>query len=313
MRILYGINGTGNGHLTKSLRVVGALESRGHSVDTLVSGMNGNVPAGRRIDHKLKGFTFAYRSGSIDMVRTLMRSDLVRFIRDIGIDLSSYDRVITDFEPVTAWACKVAGRECTGISHQAAFLCGATPRPRRRSLMQEAFMRLFAPVTRHAGIHFNRYCSSVYPPILRHIPAAVPANLGHATVYLPGRDHAALVSHFARMGVETHLFSAGTPGRRGCVWSRPLEMLSFQESMSTCDLVVTAGGFETPAEALAMGKRLIVVPIGGHYEQACNAEALSRMGVRVCRDLASLRDLSCDLVDYVWDDPVDEILSDLGF
>ena len=42
-------------------------------------------------------------------------------------------------------------------------------------------------------------------------------------------------------------------------------------------------GFETPAEALFLGKKLFVIPIQGQYEQHCNAAALAEMGVTVAQ------------------------------
>lgn len=46
---------------------------------------------------------------------------------------------------------------------------------------------------------------------------------------------------------------------------------------------LTGGGFESPAEALFLGKRLLVIPMYNQYEQLCNAAALERLGVRVVR------------------------------
>ena len=42
MNILYGIQCTGNGHLTRSLKVVCRLKKMGHNVDILFSGKNYN-------------------------------------------------------------------------------------------------------------------------------------------------------------------------------------------------------------------------------------------------------------------------------
>ena len=45
--------------------------------------------------------------------------------------------------------------------------------------------------------------------------------------------------------------------------------------------ILTGGGFETPAEALFLQKKLIVVPMLDQYEQQCNACALEQLGVPV--------------------------------
>ncbi len=45
--------------------------------------------------------------------------------------------------------------------------------------------------------------------------------------------------------------------------------------------MITGAGFETPAEALYMGKKLLCIPIKGQFEQLCNAEAIKRFNVPV--------------------------------
>ena len=44
-------------------------------------------------------------------------------------------------------------------------------------------------------------------------------------------------------------------------------------------------GFETPAEALYLKKKVMAIPMKGQYEQQCNAAALKTMGVPVIKKL----------------------------
>ena len=44
---------------------------------------------------------------------------------------------------------------------------------------------------------------------------------------------------------------------------------------------MTGGGFEGPAEALFLKKKVLSVPMKNQYEQQCNALALEQMGVPV--------------------------------
>jgi Glycosyl transferase family 1 len=55
--------------------------------------------------------------------------------------------------------------------------------------------------------------------------------------------------------------------------------------MMHCTGVLCGGGFETPAEALFLKKKLLVIPMKGQYEQQCNAAALKTMGVPVLKSL----------------------------
>jgi uncharacterized protein (TIGR00661 family) len=312
MRILYGINGTGNGHITKSIQVISRLESRGHTVDTLVSGANSNLPIDK-FNFRSKGFTFVYSSGRVNMIRTVLSADIRSFVKDLSIDLSHYDTVITDFEPITAWACMIRRRDCIGISHQHSFLSEKCPRPDRSSWLSEAFMRWFSPVTSHVGIHFERYSDRIYLPIIRESVAnAKPTNDGHVTVYLPSHDPVQVAEQLRCLGRPLEIFCPDPPKPIGNANFMPLSLDDFTNSMKRCDIVVTAAGFETPAEALVLGKKLVVVPIEGQYEQACNAAALGRMGVKVVGSLFEVTPDSLNEVNYVWSDPIDEILDHLS-
>ena len=66
---------------------------------------------------------------------------------------------------------------------------------------------------------------------------------------------------------------------------KPINNDAFIESMINCEGVLCGGGFETPAEALFLKKKLMVIPMKGQYEQQCNAAALETMGVPVIKSL----------------------------
>ena len=56
--------------------------------------------------------------------------------------------------------------------------------------------------------------------------------------------------------------------------------------MASSTGVLCGAGFETPAEALFLRKKMMVVPMKGQYGQHCNAAALEGLGVSVIRDLS---------------------------
>lgn len=55
--------------------------------------------------------------------------------------------------------------------------------------------------------------------------------------------------------------------------------------MSSSNGILCGAGFETPSEALFLGKKLLVIPMKNQYEQKCNALALEKMGVTVLKKL----------------------------
>ncbi|NQW79115.1 MAG: glycosyl transferase, partial [Chitinophagaceae bacterium] len=65
----------------------------------------------------------------------------------------------------------------------------------------------------------------------------------------------------------------------------PIDNKTFTHSLIQCHGIITAGGFETPAEALYLKKKLLSIPILNHFEQECNAAALQKLGVTVIKKI----------------------------
>jgi uncharacterized protein (TIGR00661 family) len=65
----------------------------------------------------------------------------------------------------------------------------------------------------------------------------------------------------------------------------PVGQKQFNHSLIHCEGIITGGGFETPAEALYLGKKVLSIPIKNHYEQECNAAALKKLGVPTLKDI----------------------------
>ena len=283
MKILYGIQGTGNGHLSRAQVFVPVLSKFG-SVDVLVSGHSAEVS----LDHPIKyrchglGYTFG-QNGGINYFHSASNFHPVHLIRDIRLlPVKEYDIVISDFEPVTSWAAKLAKIPCAGLSHQASFFSEKTPRPKRKSLFAEMIFRYFAPCTHPFGFHFQPYDDFIYPPQIRQdIRRLTPFNEGHITVYLPAYHHSIIMKALSgiRRPVQIfskHCFEAFSVGE---VEVFPVSSDAYLKSLEACEILICGGGFEAPSEALWLGKKLIVIPMKDQYEQKCNAAALEKMGV----------------------------------
>ncbi len=290
LRILYAVQGTGNGHVARAREILPLLEEHGQ-VDVLVSGDQSEVDLGFPVRLRSKGLTFIYdKSGAVSLRKTLFKNNLIRIAREIArFDFSAYDLVVNDFEFITAWAGKLKGKRVFGFGHQASFLSENCPRPAKRSLHGELILKYYAPCSDAFGLHFERYDRFVYPPVIRSEVRQLKAkNHGHYTVYLPafGADELAeaLVSI---KGVEWHVFSkfSQQESRIGSVWIRPIDNRLFLESFASCAGVLTGAGFETPAEAMFLGKKLCCIPIKRQYEQYCNAAALEKLGVPIVEKL----------------------------
>ena len=104
------------------------------------------------------------------------------------------------------------------------------------------------------------------------------------TVYLSAFNDETVRHYFGHLkGFQFQVFSkevkqAFTDGN---ITFLPVNNRLFTESMINSAAIVTGAGFETPAEALHLHKKIMAIPIRGQYEQLCNAAALQKMGVKV--------------------------------
>lgn len=291
MKILYGIQGTGNGHLSRAIAIIPELRKHGE-VDILISGIQSDIDLPFEVKFKLHGLSFIFgKQGGIDFLATYRKNYIRRFIQEIRqLDVATYDLVITDFEPITAWACFTKGKPCFGLSNQYAVLAENAPRPKNPFAFGRFILNCYAPVTWKFGFHFQRYNEQVQTPIIRpEIRQLEVSDAGHYTVYLPAYEDHRIVEflknypHISWQVFSKHNESAFEDDN---VMVQPIRHQAFLRSMASASGVLCAAGFATASEAMYLGKKLLVVPQKSQYEQECNAKALGEMGVPVIKSLS---------------------------
>ena len=287
MRVLYAIQGTGNGHLSRARALVPELLRHDIHLDLLVSGIQSDIPLPFPVKYQYHGVSFIFgKQGGVDLWETYRQTQTFRVQKEIrNLPVSDYDLVLNDFEPISAWACKWKGVPCIGVSHQAAVLCEAAPKPEKIDLLGQLILKRYAPVTAQFGFHFQAYAPGIYTPVIRQgIRQAVVTDKGHFTVYLPAYSDTRILSVLSQFpNIQWHVFSkhGKQSYQKGRIHVQPVSNEAFITSITQCSGVLCAAGFETPSEALFMGKKLCVVPMRNQYEQQCNAAALAEMGVLV--------------------------------
>jgi uncharacterized protein (TIGR00661 family) len=289
MKILYAIQGTGNGHISRAREIVPLLQQYGE-LDLLVSGTEAEVSLSQPLKYRYHGFSFVFgTNGGVDNWATFKLMNLPRLLRDIrNLPLKQYDLIINDFEPVSAWACKLQKIPAVSLSHQCSFISPKTPRYAKRS-WKESLFKYYSPTAYHVGFHFERYDDFIHTPVIRSgIRNLETSNAGHYTVYLPAYDDKLLAGLLNKTRkVEWHVFSKRqkTPYRQGNVQIFPVNNEAFNNSLASCEGLLTGGGFEGPAEALFLQKKVLMIPMKGQYEQQCNALSASRLGVPVINEI----------------------------
>ena len=290
MKILYAIQGTGNGHLARAAEIVPLLGELGET-DVLISGSQGDIQLPFEVKFRYYGLSFIFgKNGGIDKTQTLKKLKLVKFYNDITrCPVENYDVVISDFEPVSAWACRLKGKRCTGLSHQNAVLHPNAPKPAEGDWLGEWVLQNYAPVHQKYGFHFKKLDDFNFTPVIRPaIRNAKPAQKEHYTVYLPAfsdKKIQKLLSLFPNTKWEVFSKHSKEPYQEGNIWFRPISLDEFTKSFVHCKGILCTAGFETPAEAIYMGKKLCVIPMNNQYEQKCNAAFLEHQGVTVLKNL----------------------------
>jgi len=289
MKILYAIQGTGNGHISRAREIVPLLQQYG-DLDLLVSGTEAEVSLAQPLKYRFHGFSFVFgTNGGVDNWATFKLMNLPQLWKDIhSLPLKQYDLIINDFEPVSAWACRSLKIPSVSLSHQCSFKSPKTPRPAKWSWAEWLF-KYYSPTTNQVGFHFERYDDFIHTPVIRsEIRSLQTSNAGHYSVYLPAFDDKLLAGILNKAKkVQWHIFSKRqkTAYVQHNVQVFPVNNEAFNASLASCEGLLTGGGFEGPAEALFLQKKVMMIPMKGQYEQQCNALAASKLGVPVVYDI----------------------------
>ena len=290
MKVLYAIQGTGNGHISRAREIIPHLQDY-CQCDILISGTQCDVELGIPVKYRFKGLGFVFgKKGGIDMWNTTMNANLPNFRREIAqLPVEDYDLVINDFEPVSAWACNKKKVPCISLSHQGSLLSKNVPFPEEKNHFGKFVLRNYAPAMMHFGFHFETYDQNIFTPVIRkQVRLCEVAELDYYTVYLPSYSDKRLIKKLSHFGnTNWHIFSKHTKTayQTGSVIITPITNDEFVADMAKSKGVLCGAGFETPAEALFLNKKLMVIPMKGQYEQQCNAAALELMGVPVIKNL----------------------------
>lgn len=285
MKILYGINGIGNGHLSRARIMVPKLEAAGAEVSCIVSGRpaDPSLDCGQSGDIMFRdGLSIAFEGGRVRFFETALRlgAGMPGLVKDaLSLDLKPYDLVISDFEPVSAWAARAKGTPSVGLAHHFAFRHDVPKVSRFSPFMM--FMENVVPVDTALGLHWHHFGQpSILPPILGRLEAEA-ADPKKILVYMNFENLDSvvrLVEPFADH--EFHIYSsqAKQAEDRGHLHVRPLSREGFKKDFASCAGVISNAGFMTTSEALQLGKKVLVKAIPGQEEQVSNTLALKELG-----------------------------------
>lgn len=283
MKILYGVQGTGNGHITRARALAPALASQGIEVDYLFSGR----PVDQFFDMDVfgnfkvqKGLTMVAEQGRIHGLKTVTHSSPVKFLNDtVKLDTKDYDLILSDFEPITAWAGRFSKTPVLGLGHQYAF---HHPIPQHYGgLHHKLIMKYFAPAPVSLGFHWYHFGAPILPPIAPVAADKKAEDSRRIVVYLPFEDCQAirkLLEPFSTYQFKV-FHPQAIPEKQGHIQWFKTSRATFHQELAKCNGVICNAGFELASEVLQLGRKLLVKPVSGQSEQLSNALALRVTGL----------------------------------
>jgi uncharacterized protein (TIGR00661 family) len=317
MKILYGIQLNGNGHITRSIEIISSLKERGFEIDVITSGENSNLNLPFEVKKHFKGFSIFYnRSGSINWLKSIFKSNIFRLLKDIKFDVTKYDLVISDFEPISAWSAKRCSIKSIGISNQCSLISTNTSRKGGFSKLFKLFIKYFAKCDNNIGISYEKSSDSIYQPIISNFFLKNKvSDDGFFLVYLPSISLNFLINEMScYRNLKFKIYSDEVKFELSYsnIMVYPINKESFQKDLLRCSGIITASGFSTTSEALVLNKKLWSIPLKGQYEQLSNADSLSRMGVFTSDFNSNTLGkwiLSYSNINYSWVNPKDDIIN----
>ncbi len=318
LRILCIVQGEGRGHLSQALALREMLEEAGHAVVGVLLGGSDlrAVPdyfaqgMGLEPERFASPVTVPGRDLRGVSIRATLLHNAAR-VRDYRrapgvirerVRAIAPDLIVNFYEALGGLAVRGSGYPAVAIGHQ--YLLGhpGAPRPPFRPLELLPFRllnRLSAPRgTLRLALSLRDLPDRpaegllVVPPLLRRrVREARPEAGRHLLVYVVNNGYGEEVVRWQRDHPEVliHAFwdRRGAPEEEVVQPNLILHRLSdvrFLEAMRTCRAFVGTAGFESVAEALWLGKPVLVVPTAHQVEQAWNAREAVVAGAGVASE-----------------------------
>ena len=291
--ILYGVNGEGSGHSTRSKEVIAHLLEKGHTVH-VASFDRGRENLSRDFEvTEIYGLRFAYVNNQVRYRRTVAKnlitapkarksfSHLCTRAEEWKIDL-----VITDFEPLSIRVAHRKGLAVISIDNQHLLTNAAVSYPhqyRKEAAAAKLVTRCMTPGADayiaisifDAPVRHKR--TFVFPPILRReVLEARPSEGEHVLVYVtsPTPELANLLRNVRSKFV---CYGFGRTGEEGNLVFKKASMDGFLQDLTTCKAVIANAGFSLVSEGLHLGKPYLAVPVKRQFEQTLNAYYVDKM------------------------------------
>ncbi|MBD3163326.1 MAG: hypothetical protein GF346_12675 [Candidatus Eisenbacteria bacterium] len=300
-RIIYGVQGEGRGHSSRSRVVIEHLLASGHEVRIFTShkGYEHLRPHFEGVT-EIFGLVFAFEGEKLDLLGTLRRN-LERGSGELPETVMKMARIwkefrpqiaVTDFEPWVPYARTILGIPFLSIDHQHVLSHYRLEYPYRwrpeylqaravvdgmvRGAERYLVTSFFFPEPRGRG---RRRATLVGPILRREVLARTAERDGPILVYATTAEARQALDLLRGRPEECLAYGFGRDeGRDGNIRFRPPSVDRFLDDLAAARAVVTNGGYTLMSEALYLGTPIYAIPIRNQFEQMINGYQLERLG-----------------------------------
>jgi uncharacterized protein (TIGR00661 family) len=291
VKILYGIQCTGNGHISRSKEIIKYLKDNySDRIETLDVCLSGNFSqidtSDLNVKYKFDGLGFNMDKGQISIWKTLIDLKLLDFFKSVFVpQIKDYDIIISDFEPVTCWAGILRGKKVLGVGNHYKFLSN---KKFLKNLSPTYFYnkiitKLVSPVNKYIAFEYLKDNENDFFPIIRKVLRRGNYSTEDFYIcYLSSISSDDQIKFFNLFPNQTfYIFHNDIKEASDFenIRLRPIDKVQFNNKLMRCKGVICHTGFQLTSECLFLGKKLLVIPIKHQIEQIYNTKTLSKFGV----------------------------------
>ncbi|MCH7414429.1 glycosyltransferase [Belliella sp. R4-6] len=318
MRFLFIVQGEGRGHMTQAIALSQILKNIGHKHVATCIGKSKRRKIPDFVFQNLKGPIYQIESPNFisdkNNKKILLGKSiffnlfkLPKFLNslkeiDEAVTFHKPD-VIINFYDILGGIYKMAYRPKAiswVIGHQYLIFHPAFPYA-KSSFLEKTLFKLNTKITaigadRVFALSFQKYPEipnskvTVFPPILRELIFNLrPQHGDFILTYMVNSGYGDEVIRFAKKNPEIKIeafwdkkdFEKTYQALPNLVFHQVDDKL-FLEKMASCRGLLSTAGFESICEAMYLGKPVMMVPVAGQYEQACNAIDAVNAAAGIC-------------------------------
>ena len=139
-------------------------------------------------------------------------------------------------------------------------------------------MKYFAPANIRLGFHYYHFNQPILPPLIRY-QTSNEFRLDKILVYMGFEELEDVIRFLKPFKDYEFVIFAKVDSRQnhGHISVNPISQTEFHEHLKDAGGVISNAGFALSSECLAMGKKLLVKPLSGQFEQLSNGLALQSL------------------------------------